>query len=406
MDDRRGRVARWVEIDCPLCGSGESDPVYAREHEAGPALGRIRKVEVLCRACGFMFSNPRPSVEDMRRHYAEASGGSGDIFHSLQPGSRRDRLTAERVRFVSNLLSGREATVPGAILDVGCSTGDLLVGLDLEGWQKKALEPSPSAAARARSRGLDVEVGEVESSVLPVGAYDVVTCISVLEHVWDVSTALERIARSVRDAGLVVLEVPDSTRPIAQISEFYSFEHLSHFTRGTLVRAMRRAGLEPIAFDEAVGIPNLRVAARRRSGPAGAGPAFAEVDDRDALRAAVERYAAERRQLEAGLVERLSRRAASWRREGARVGVFGAGVHTRFLMDLFDLAPAVTCLLDSDPGKWGSSFLDWRVHGPQEIPDLALDAILISSNAFEDEIYAAIAPVAKQRGVEVVRCYA
>ena len=80
-------------------------------------------------------------------------------------------------------------------------------------------------------------------------------------------------------------------------------------------------------------------------------------------------------------------------------------MHTRFLMDLFDLAPSVACVLDSDPGKSGSAFLDWQVHTPDEIPGLELDAILISSNAFEAEIYAAIAPTAAQRGIEVVRCY-
>lgn len=404
MDDRRGRVTRWVEIPCPLCGSGESDPVYVREHEAGSALGRIRKVEVICRACGFMFSNPRPSAEDMRRHYAEASSGSGDVFHSLQPGSRRDLLTAERVRFVERMLTGRDLALGGTIFDVGCSNGDLLAGLDLAGWQKSALEPSPRAAARARSRGLEVGVGEIESSALPVDAFDVVTCISVLEHVWNVSAALEKIARALRPTGVAILEVPDSTRPIAQVAEFYSFEHLSHFTQGSLVRAIRRAGLEPFAFDESVGIPNLRVAARRRDA-AIVGESLAAVDDRAELLTAVRRYAEERRALEQGLVDRLSRRAESWRERGARVGIFGAGTHTRFLMDLCDLAPAVTCLLDSDPGKWGSSFLDWRVHGPQEIPDLALDAILISSNAFEDEIHASIAAIAERRGIEVVRCY-
>ena len=38
--------------------------------------------------------------------------------------------------------------------------------------------------------------------------------------------------------------VPDSTRPIAQIAEFYSFEHLSHFTKGTLSRLLSDSGFD------------------------------------------------------------------------------------------------------------------------------------------------------------------
>jgi SAM-dependent methyltransferase len=404
MGNRPGRVESWIEIPCPLCGASDSDPAYEREHETGSTLGRIRKTEVLCRGCGFMFTNPRPSAEDMRRYYAEASGASGDIYHSLQPGSRRELLTAERVRFVTHLLSSRPGTDPGAILDIGCSTGDLLAGLELGAWRKSGLEPSPRAAGRARARGLEVSVGEIETTQIPACSYDVVTCISVLEHVWDLVAALAKIAHALRPSGFAVLEVPDSTRPIAQIAEFYSLEHLWHFTRGTLVGALHQVGLEPIAFDESVGIPNLRVAVRRMDAAAPRSMAV-ELDDRAELVAALDRYVRDRRTLEQGLIDRLATRTADWRERGARVGIYGAGVHTRFLMDLFDLAPSVACVLDSDPGKSGGSFLDWRVHAPDEIPDLDLDAILISSNAFEAEIYAAIAPTARQRGIELVRCY-
>ncbi|MBK7950963.1 MAG: class I SAM-dependent methyltransferase [Deltaproteobacteria bacterium] len=404
MGIRRGTVTRWVEIPCPLCGGRESDPAYAREHETGSALGRIRKIEVLCRTCGFMFTNPRPSPEDMRRYYSEASGASGDVFHSLQPGSRLERLTAERVRFANRLLEGRASTASGAILDIGCSTGDLLVGLAREGWRRSGLEPSPRAAEKACARGLDVAVGEIERAAIPAGAFDLVTCISVLEHVSDLEAALAKIAIALRPGGLAIVEVPDSTRPEAQIAEFYSLEHLSHFTRGTLTRALGLAGLAPVAFDDAVGIPNLRVAVGRK-GEVDASSSADVIDDRAELQAALARYVRERRALEQGLIERLSTRTMSWRASGARVAVYGAGMHTRFLMDLFDLAPSVACVLDSDPGKAGSAFLEWPVHAPDEIPRLELDAILISSNAFEAEIYAAIAPTAAQRGIEVVRCY-
>ena len=64
-------------------------------------------------------------------------------------------------------------------------------------------------------------------------------------------------------------------------------------------------------------------------------------------------------------------------------------MHTRFLSDLLDLDDAVACVFDSDPGKIGGRFLDWPVHGPEALAALDLDAVVISTHAFEDEVFTA-----------------
>ncbi|HEB90572.1 MAG TPA: methyltransferase domain-containing protein [Deltaproteobacteria bacterium] len=399
----RSGALEWIHVDCPLCGADDAEPVYERDHETGSTLGRLRKIDVLCRRCGFMYTDPRPSAADMRRYYAEASGASGSVFHAMEPGSRLRGLIEERAAFMQPLVASHFGSGPGAILDIGCATGDLLEHLDLPEWHKAGLEPSARASATARTRGLEVECGDLESTSLPDRSFDVITCISVLEHVHDLRASVGRIRQSLRPGGLAFVEVPDSTRPVAQIAEFFSFEHLSHFTRGTLVRCLAEAGLEAIAFDEQVGLPNLRVCARR-SEQIPAKAAFG-TDDAEALRRAIARYRRQREAFAETLTRRLNDRVDRWATRDARVAVYGAGMHTRFLMEVVDLGRSVTCLLDSDPRKAGSSFLGWRVFGPDDIPRLGLDAILISTNAFEEEVYSAIAPTARAHAIEVVRCY-
>ncbi|HPG28579.1 MAG TPA: class I SAM-dependent methyltransferase, partial [Myxococcota bacterium] len=363
----------WVHVACAICGAEDADPIYRRTHHAGPTLGRFEKTDVLCNRCGFMYTSPRPSPEDMRRHYASASEASGSVFHRSEPGSRLHRLVTERVRFIESRLPDRADREPGRVLDVGCATGDLLAGLEarLPGWRRVGLEPSRSAARAAAARGIEVHEGDLEGA-MPEGPFEIVTCISALEHFWDPRSALERIARALAPEGLLFVEVPDSLRPVAQIAEFYSWEHLSHFTRSSLECCLASVGLVPIAFDEEVGIPNLRVCARRAA--AGEVLATRAGDDGAALRAAVDRHREARERFEQGLVERLGGRFARWRAEGARVGVYGAGMHTRFLSDLLDLDDAVACVFDSDPGKIGGRFLDWPVHGPEALAALDLDA--------------------------------
>jgi len=402
-----GAVAEveWVHVPCPLCGADDADPIYERDHQTGSSLGRLHKIDVLCRSCGFMYTSPRPSAADMGRYYREAIGASGTVFHGLEPGSRLAGLIRERVRFMESTIRAELGARSGRMLDLGCASGDLIAALALPGWRKQGLDPSPSAVELAARRGLDVVQGEIETSELEGEAFDAVSCISALEHVWDMTLVLGRIAEALRPGGLAFIEVPDSTRPLAQIAEFYSFEHLSHFTRSTLLRALDRAGLEPVAWDEVVAIPNLRVCARRLPEGRRLARDWSGGEDRNTLVSAIDRYRRERERIEAALVERLKDRVAQWGRRSARVALYGAGMHTRFLMELFDLGPSVACVLDSDPAKAGSSFLGWRVHAPDELPALELDAILISTQAFEQEVYDGLQPAAREQGIEVVRCY-
>jgi len=396
-------VIDWVQIACPLCAVEDAEVIYERAHETGAVLGRLHKTDVLCRECGFMYTNPRPSVSDMRRYYGDSSGASGSIYHSMEPGSRLHRLTQERVAFMHSLIRQHLGADARSILDIGCALGDLLSNLELEGWKRAGLEPSKSASHFARERGLDVECGELETAEIAEGSYAVVSCISVLEHVWDLEASMKKIAESVEEGGLVFLEVPDSTRPVAQVAEFFSFEHFSHFTRGSLTHCLENAGLSIVAFDENVGLPNLRVCARRS--PRMTVHRSDEYNSRAVLRRAVDEYVSQRRRLEDSLISELEGRVASWTEKGARVAIYGAGMHTRFLMELFDLSSFVECVLDSDPEKAGGKFLDWRVHGPDEIQALGLDAILISTNAFEQEVYDSLMSTANVHGIEVVRCY-
>ena len=394
-----------VSVPCPLCGGDDPEVVYSRFHEAGPVLGRFEARNVMCRGCGFMYMNPRPAKDALGRYYSQDRCSSGNVYHSTAEGSRHHRLTAERrqflLRWIREVYRGRR----GSLLDIGCSTGDLMASLDLGDWHLVGLEPSAHAGAVAASRGIEVIPGDSDSVRLSDGTFEAVCCISVLEHVHDVRGAVSMLSRVAKDDGLVVVEVPDSTRPVAQIAEFFSLEHLSHFTRGTMTRMLGESGLEVAAFDTNVSLPNLRVAARKRGRvtPASGG---AVNDDRQELLAALATYRDERGRLEQGMRERFSVLSAEWGRTSARVAIYGAGVHTQFLLDLVDIGQFITCILDSDPAKHGTRFIRWDVHPPQMTEEMKLDVIVISSGHYQEEIYEQIAHYEERLGIEIVKCYA
>lgn len=395
------RHAEFVEVPCQVCGGARGEHpelLYSRELET-VSFGRVERRLVACPGCGFLYATPRPSREALDFHYRRCDHASGAIWHASGEGSRHHRLTSYRAGFVARFVA---ETDHGRVLDVGCAQGDLLAGLELPGWTRVGLEPSSAAAEKARARGLTVVEASLEHNPLPSGAYDLVTCISVLEHVWDVREAMSALERLLAPGGHLALYVPDSSRPVAHVAEFFSFEHLSHFTAGSITRLLVDFGLRPLEIERAEG-PGLMVCARKEGRAAVAGERVP--DDRQELHAALERYRMERASFERGLRERFDGLRERWKAERARVAVYGAGEHTQFLLELCDLGPHVVAILDSDPRKHGRRFLRWRVDPPERAVERGVDAIVLSSRPYQDEMHAAVAPLAAEHGIEIVRCY-
>ena len=389
----------FVQVACQVCGASHGDVVYTRSFETA-VLGRAAMSLVLCRGCGFLYASPRPSAETMEHHYRHSSRASGAVWHAHGEGSRHEHFSAFRSGFVGRVLPrpGRN----GSVLDVGCSQGDQVSAYDLPGWRRFGLEPSTTASAKARGRGIEVVERTLGENTFADGSFDLVTCWSVLEHVSDVRLAMAELARLVKQGGFVVLCVPNSLRPVAMVSEFFSFEHLSHFTNGTLFRLAQSVGLRPVLCEHSAG-SGLTVGLRHDGVEATRSLSFP--DDREALVSALERYKGERAVFEADVQQRFQVHMRDWRARDARVALFGAGEHSQFLLDLIDFEDRVVAILDSDPAKQGRGFLRWDVAAPHEAAALGIDAIVVSSCPFQEEMVAAIQPMATAHGIDVVRCY-
>jgi 2-polyprenyl-3-methyl-5-hydroxy-6-metoxy-1,4-benzoquinol methylase len=392
-----------VHIPCPVCGGEDRDSIYVRYQETGSFLGRIKIENVLCSSCSFMYMNPRPTREAMSRYYSELIASSGNIACSTEENSRYLEITRERTDFISAVVRGCLDTGIGSVLDVGCSQGFLLESLSLSGWKLTGLEPSREASSIARGKGLEMIEGFIENTVLQPETYDVALCISTLEHVYDLKSAMQNISRGLKMGGLIFFEVPNSLTPVPQIAEFYSFEHLSHFSPASLKRLINSHGLEIIKYDNSRSLPNLRLAARKISqAPI---PENETGDDRDALLEAIDVYKKMRGKFEKDLIRKFKPLVDKWKKNKWSIGIYGAGFHTHFLLNLIDLSEQVAYVFDSDVRKQGARFLHWMVYGPEDIEQLRPEVIIISSRPYQEEIYGQIAHYKDTLGTEIVRCY-
>jgi 2-polyprenyl-3-methyl-5-hydroxy-6-metoxy-1,4-benzoquinol methylase len=240
-------------LECPLCGSR----ARRAHHVHGPS-------HVLCRCarCGLVYSSIHPTPEALdeiyREGYYTALGRGGE-----QAEARLRELKRETFRPWLRALAG---VVPrGRILDVGCARGYVLEAALEEGWEPWGIEVSEEdARAAARRFGGRVHRGVLASAPFEAASFDAVTLLDVLEHDADPLELLRQVRRVLRPGGALFLTTPDlgslSARVLAHRWVYYNAnEHLSFFDRGTLKRALRAVGFEPLKVSRAPKTVSLRL---------------------------------------------------------------------------------------------------------------------------------------------------
>jgi len=203
----------------------------------------------LCADCGGGWTLPHASADELASFYPDSYQAyvlQGGLLGTVQ------RL-GQRLLFARSLSTAplRELTSrpPGSVLDVGCGRGDLGEALARRGWKVAGIEPSPSAVAAARSRGVDARVGTLESVDLDAESFDAVVMTHVLEHVPDPRADVARVHRLLRPGGVFVISVPNfgSWQRDRFEGSWFPLElprHRTHFTRRSLELALTAAGFE------------------------------------------------------------------------------------------------------------------------------------------------------------------
>lgn len=236
---------------CPLCGSHNTDIVEedVRDFEYG-APGTYRWIK--CLGCDLVRLDPMPKEEILNLAYPETYHAfvkpTSKITQYLQTFSRKGIAKS-----LANKLPER-----GAILDIGCSTGELLLSVGRLGdYQLFGIEYKLEIAWEARNRGIHVWEGAFEKAEVPDESMDLVVMQHVIEHVYDPVDTLKRIHRILRPSGIVTGELPNFRSWDAALFGKYwggghAPRHLFHFTPQTLKKTIEHCGLETVSITPAL----------------------------------------------------------------------------------------------------------------------------------------------------------
>jgi ubiquinone/menaquinone biosynthesis C-methylase UbiE len=115
------------------------------------------------------------------------------------------------------------------VLDAGCGDGYFLWRLDDRKNKLFGIDYSEKAVEFAKifnkNRNVKFSVGELEKIPFPNNFFDIVVCISVLEHIKpeNIDLVLENIRRILKPGGSLILAVPTQRLKLSE-------KHFQHFT--------------------------------------------------------------------------------------------------------------------------------------------------------------------------------
>jgi SAM-dependent methyltransferase len=248
-------------VACPLCGCADATIALASRDLLYRQPGEFNVV--CCSACGHAYLNPRPTPDAIGRYYPadyapfRLEQAGGDASSSRGRVSRWLRAIPGLHALVLWLIESRAQYVPSPMaagsraLELGCADGAFLKQLEQLGWKAQGIEPSPAAASVARSRGLEVQVGTLESASLASGQFDAVFAWMVLEHLHEPRETLAEIHRVLKPGGWLAFCVPNFGCWERHVFGRYWYAlqlptHLQHFTPRPLRKLLDDSGFEVV----------------------------------------------------------------------------------------------------------------------------------------------------------------
>lgn len=203
----------------------------------------------------YLETHPKPTPSELGRYYESEDYISHTDSKNNTLETMYHWVRAYALQKKHNLITSITKP-PGAILDIGCGTGDFLKVMQSNRWDVTGYEPNTDAAKIAKSKDINL-INDLQ--YIPDHYYDVITMWHVLEHVSDVHKQAEELKRLLKPNGVLIIAVPNYKSFDAKFYKKYwaAYDvprHLYHFSKRSIQLVFSEVGLKcikiiPMYFD-------------------------------------------------------------------------------------------------------------------------------------------------------------
>ena len=244
---------------CPVCKNGKYELFLSCVDHT---VSRETFAIVRCTSCGFKFTNPRPTENEIGKYYESEeyishSGTSRGVVNKIY-GLVRNYTIKKKVQLINDELRTKNHELR-TILDIGCGTGEFLNACKQDGWNVTGIEPSEMARKHAKeSFGIDALLPE-KLFEMNEKKFSVITLWHVLEHVHRLDETIDQIKKALLDKGVLIIAVPncnsyDAKKYGAKWAAWDVPRHIYHFTKQDVEKLFGRFDFKlvktlPMKFD-------------------------------------------------------------------------------------------------------------------------------------------------------------
>ncbi len=153
-----------------------------------------------CGACSGWFVWPVPTPSEIESHCDRANYNDPSQARVISAGKKmlHGRLLSQMAKW----------TVPGRLLDVGCSFGEFMLLARADGWVPSGFDPYGPAAASVAQKGFEVRCEWVlEKADFPDKHFAAVVAIDSFYYVWNPYQTLQTFHGLLRPGGVLAMRV-------------------------------------------------------------------------------------------------------------------------------------------------------------------------------------------------------
>jgi 2-polyprenyl-3-methyl-5-hydroxy-6-metoxy-1,4-benzoquinol methylase len=245
----QSQISGFKSQICDLCGAQENDFVLATPRLEGPL--------VRCRRCRLYFVNKldwpvqfvQPTVTeplnaDATAEMARLAARARELA-LVEPAIEESEQPWRELTAQERLRDLRRFVADGRLLEVGCSTGELLLAANST-FEVTGVEADAAASAAARARGVACVTGTLFDAQFPPERFDAAALYHVIEHLPSPTTAVRELQRIIKPGGWLALEAPNIATVWFHLlgARWRQFipDHLFFFTPQTLTRLCEEQG--------------------------------------------------------------------------------------------------------------------------------------------------------------------